>query len=104
MKAEPLSKELYTEAVYLGITTIELNFSGGSDEGNLNVNVTPNNHEFASKVESWAWDTYSYSGAGDGSDYGDDIVYDIKKKKVTTSEWSMTRQDGDSSEEKFSVE
>ena len=35
----------------------------------------------------WAWEVYSYSGAGDGSDYGDDIVYDLVNKKVTTSEW-----------------
>ena len=27
------------------------------------------------------------SGAGDGSDYGDDIIYNLKEGVVETSEW-----------------
>ena len=43
--------------------------------------------DFESKVEDWAWDRYHYPGAGDGSRYGDDISYDLVKKKITTQEW-----------------
>jgi len=38
MNIEPLNKELYNRAKALGITSIELGFSGGNDEGYLNVN------------------------------------------------------------------
>jgi len=43
--------------------------------------------DFESKVEDWAWDHYHYSGAGDGSRYGDNVSYDLVEKKITTQEW-----------------
>jgi len=97
MNAEPLNKEIYNKALKLGITKITLNFSGGSDEGCLFVELEgdANNKQlsdFSNEIENWAWEAYSYSGAGDGSDYGDDIVYDLVNKKVTTSEWSTERR------------
>jgi len=98
MNAEPLNKEIYNKALKLGITKITLNFSGGSDEGCLFVELDgdfPNNKQlsdFSYEIENWAWEAYSYSGAGDGSDYGDDIVYDLVNKKVTTSEWFTERR------------
>jgi hypothetical protein len=49
-------------------------------------------------IENWAWDVYSYSGDGEGSDYGDDIVYDLVNKTVSTSEWFTERQYRDSDE------
>lgn len=33
MQIEPLSKKIYDKAVALGVTQIELKFSGGNDEG-----------------------------------------------------------------------
>ena len=88
MRAEPLKKELYAKAKELGVEKIILQFSGGNDEGNLNIDLEPEwNQDFANQVEDWAWEVYSYSGAGDGSDYGDDITYDLVKNKVSTSEW-----------------
>ena len=97
MNAEPLNKEIYNKALKLGITKITLNFSGGSDEGCLNVDVDSLNdlvvsQDFLNELENWAWEAYSYSGAGDGNDYGDDIVYDLVNKKVTTSEWFTERR------------
>jgi len=95
MNIEPLSKKIYDKAVSLGVTEIQLNFSGGSDEGYLNVNTTGNyTQEFEQEVEAWAWEVYDYSGAGDGSDYGDEIVYDIVNKKATSSDWYMSRTEG----------
>lgn len=97
MNIEPLSKKIYDKAVALGITQIELKFSGGSDEGYLSVDVIPSgDSDFEQEVEEWAWNAYSYGGAGDGNDYGDDVVYDIVNKKATSSEWYMKRTERDS--------
>ena len=101
MNIEPLSKKIYDKAVSLGITQIELKFSGGSDEGYLNVYVNDergfsSNTGFEQEIEGWAWQAYGYSGAGDGNDYGDDVVYDLVEKTATASSWSMQRTDGDS--------
>lgn len=48
---------------------------------------------FREKIYDWAIHTYHYSGAGDGSDYGDDINYDIKNREIKWSEWHMDRID-----------
>lgn len=99
MKAEPLNKEIYNKAKTLGVEKITLSFSGGNDEGYLNVTLYPwdNNksdsrNELSAEVENWAWGVYSYSGAGEGHDYGDDISYDLVNNKVITSEWQMVVQ------------
>lgn len=95
MKAESLKKEIYNKAKELGVEKIILQFSGGNDEGHLNVDLEPEwNQDFANQVEDWAWEVYSYSGAGDGSDYGDDITYDLVKNKVSTSEWYTSVERG----------
>ena len=104
MKAEPLKKELYNKAKELGVEKIILQFSGGSDEGNLNIDMEPEwNQDFANAVEDWAWEVYSYSGAGDGSDYGDDIEYDLVKNKVSTSEWFTSVERGSDEDENLEI-
>ena len=87
MNAKPLSKAIYDKAKELGVNTISLEFSGGNDEGHLHVQTDTDNYDFEKLVEDWAWKAYDYSGAGDGSDYGDNVVYDLKEGKVSTSEW-----------------
>ena len=105
MKAEPLTKEIYNKAKELGYTNILLHFRGGSDEGYLDVEFLPydtkHDNAFANEIEDWVWDTYSYSGAGDGNDYGDEIDYDLINNKVSTSEWFTARQEGESDEEEI---
>jgi hypothetical protein len=101
MNIEPLSKKIYDKAVALGVSQIILKFSGGNDEGYLNVYVNKqdgfeSNTEFEQEIEGWAWAVYGYSGAGDGNDYGDDVVYDLVEKTATASSWSMQRTEGDS--------
>jgi len=109
MNAEPISKELFEKLTKAGVTTMKLRFSGGSDEGYLDVDLGDIDHfdeegrKLINEVEKWAWDTYSYSGAGEGYDYGDDIEYDLVKKKVYLSEWSMERSDRDLGEDGFEV-
>ena len=106
MNIEPLPKKIYDKAVSLGVTQIELKFSGGSDEGYLSVYLNaqkyPNGREawesdteFEQEIEGWAWEVYGYGGAGDGNDYGDDVVYDIVNKKATSESWYMARTQGD---------
>jgi len=92
MKAEPLSKKLYNKCKKFGVKQIILHFSGGSDEGYLDIELVgcENNEQeviLQKEVDTWAWTAYSYSGAGDGSDYGDDITYDLEKNEVSTTEW-----------------
>ena len=105
MKAQPLNKSIYNKANEQGIESIILHFSGGSDEGYLDVETEPKwDQALASEIEDWAWEVYNYNGAGDGSDYGDDIVYDLKNGKVTTSEWFSARQEGDSDNDELHLE
>lgn len=99
MEAKPLSKDIYDIAKELGVTEIILHFSGGSDEGYLNIDInTPKDvskekvHKLEDKVEGWAWDSYSYGGAGDGTDYGDDIVYDLETNTVSIQEWGYVKK------------
>lgn len=101
MNIEPLSKKLYKKAVELGVETITLNFSGGNDESHLNIEISPSisdGGEFEKEIDAWVWETYEYSGAGDGNDYGDDITYDLKNKKATSTEWYMARTEGQGEE------
>ena len=109
MKAEPLSKDIYNKAQELGVYSIRLEFSGGNDEGYLETTINTNIphtrkvlESFEQEVERWAWGVYRYSGAGDGSDYGDNIEYDLENKTVKVSEWYMERKD--SEEEETSLE
>jgi hypothetical protein len=95
MKIQPLSKEIYNEAKALNVTRILLHFSGGYDEGILNVEIDHDENPASAledKVLDWAWEVYSYSGAGDGHDYGDDIIYDIANNKAHSSSWYTVEQ------------
>jgi hypothetical protein len=103
----PLPKKLYDEAKELGISSITLEFRGGNDEGNLYVFlVAPKTDDLVkivkrkqrvskleTDVETWAFDAYQYSGAGDGNDYGDDVTYNLETMKASVSSWHMTRVD-----------
>ena len=109
MTAQPLKKAIYDKAKELGVEKIHLNFSGGSDEGHLNISLEPyelenSNQDFVNEIEEWAWEVYSYSGAGEGNDYGDDICYNLLTGRVTTSEWFTSRQEGDSGNDKLEIE
>lgn len=119
-----LPREIYAAAFDLDVTAIHLHFSGGNDEGNLNVDVDTKEREFLTayqaeykaqadgadeaeekrqlalfacitKIENWANEAYDYSGAGDGNDYGDDITYDLARNKIVSTEWFMRRQEDD---------
>lgn len=109
MKAFPIPKKLYEAARFLKVTNIELQFSGGSDEGLLDVNfqLEDKYHERGSpeyqlletleeQIEIWVWDNFEYSVDGDGAEYGDDIDYDLVNNTVEVSAWYMSPCDGES--------
>lgn len=104
----PLNKTIYDNARKMGIKQIILHFSGGNDEEFLNIDITPwpmsGGNNLVDDVQDWAWNVYDYNGDGDGSDFGDDIVYDLENETVTTSDWYMTRTEGDEEEVKMQVE
>ena len=97
---QPLPARIVAKAKQLKIEIITLNFSGGSDEGCLNVDVDSSQdtvapQDFLREIENWAWEAYSYSGAGDGSDYGDDITYDLKAGTASCRDWWTDRCEGE---------
>lgn len=93
MDAVPLSKTIYEKCKALGVNEIVLNWTGGSDEGYLNVHLNfaegrgPDEFNLVQQIEDWAYNAYEYSGCGDGTDYGDDVTYDLVNNKVTTQSW-----------------
>ena len=112
MNIEPLSKKIYDTAVNLKVQIIKLHFSGGSDEGFLDIELdgmieAPYNNElrqFEEDVQQWAWDVYSYNGAGEGIDYGDSIIYDLSNKLAYIEEWWYERQENETDNEPFTIE
>lgn len=103
-----LPKTIYDKANALGVTSILLQFSGGSDEGRLEVDFThvdgtshfdvgessaaewPLSDEleaFANEVYAWADKAYDYLKAGEGNDYGDDVTYYLVKRKILHHKW-----------------
>lgn len=95
MDPEPLPKSIYTKALELGVKKIVLRFSGGNDEGYLDVELEGSgDYDFAESIKDWAWDAYGgYNGAGDGTDYGDDITYNLVDDTMTTREWYYKLQE-----------
>lgn len=109
MEIKPIPKRIVDEAKRLEIESIELSFSGGSDEGYIDIQFggahvyTEKRRSFRDKVEEWAWSVYSYSGDREGRDYGDDIVYNLKTGMASHSDWFYERVDNESSEGVFSI-
>ena len=99
MTPQPLPMKFMTRALSLGVSEISLNFSGGSDEGHLYIDLRDEDKkpiygsavegigDFRAEIENWAWDTLEYNGAGDGSNYGDVIRYYLKEGTVSTESW-----------------
>jgi hypothetical protein len=101
-----LDRELYTKLKDAGIACVFLHWSGGSDEGELSVGLYRARNDFPiddrnleTAVENWAYDAFQYSGAGDGNDYGDDYIYDLRDHTVTHSEWFHQRVEGDTEQQ-----
>lgn len=95
----PLPLKFMTRALTLGISGIQLNWSGGSDEGHLYIDLRNEDRKpiygstdegivnFRTEIEEWVYDAIPYNGAGDGSSYGDIICYNLKEGTVSTEVW-----------------
>lgn len=111
MEIKPLSKKIYDAALELKVEMIRLNFSGGSDEGYLDIELDGLYEErysdeltkFEQDIEKWTWDVYSYNGGGDGTDYGDSIIYDLNNKTAHTEQYWYERQENESEDESFTL-
>lgn len=96
---EPLPKHIYNSCKINGIETINLEFSGGNDEGNLYISLyTPEGNiyhdtQLEKDIEDWAEEVYDYSGSGDGSDYGDTLIYNLSTMTVDRADFCMVRED-----------
>ena len=107
MEAKPLSKVIYDKAKNFGIESVRLRFSGGSDEGYLEVELSESDNadeSFSSEIEDWAWEAYDYNGMGDGLDFGHDITYDLKNNKVSMNAWYTTRHDENEGEKELEID
>jgi hypothetical protein len=111
----PLPYKIAEKAKELRVKRIYLDWQGGSDEGYLDVNTDPSPYgvkspkrkaelqDLCNAIQEWASEAWEYSGSGDGSDYGDSLVYDLKKGTVEASEWYMERKDCDLENEKLCI-
>jgi hypothetical protein len=96
---QPIPAELYSKMIEAGIEKLELKFEGGSDEGWCytscynaeHMPLTDEQRKVQLEAEEWAEETYHYSGAGDGTPYGDDVTYDLKNMTYEHEEWYMAR-------------
>ncbi len=91
---QPLPAHIYREALEHNITGIRLNFEGGSDEGNLEIDLESDidlppiiYEELDDKIQSWADEVYEFSGAGEGIPYGFKVFYNFTTNKVILTEW-----------------
>lgn len=96
MNPEPLPENIYESLTANNVTNLSLLWLGGNDEGHLTVELFPEKdtaerESLKEKITDWAYNAYSYNGAGDGNDYGDDINYNLLTKEVTVESWAMTR-------------
>lgn len=97
----PLPLRFMTRALTANVELIIINWSGGSDEGHLDVQLQDETGKIISswrgtnpllqpllaEIEEWCYDAIPYNGAGDGSSYGDTIRYNLKEGTVSTEAW-----------------
>jgi hypothetical protein len=93
LEPKPLPKDLANLLKENKIEIFNLSFEGGNDEGCLDISMYPTPkvegvlEDLTDKIQDWAWDVYSFSGAGDGNYYGTSIDYDLQKSEVTVRDW-----------------
>jgi hypothetical protein len=101
---EGMNKNLYDLLKENNVKSFELRFSGGSDEGYLDVHIeydqsmdasniiSPTNNQ-KKTIESVLYDAamegFAYSGAGDGTPYGDNYYFDLETGEIRHEEWYM---------------
>jgi len=90
-----IPKKIIEECKRLGVAKFTCRFSGGSDEGFLEVDLdevnwkdmTPDHTALVKEITTWADEAMCYSGGGDGTDYGDDYEFDLTDMTISHTEW-----------------
>lgn len=106
MQIEPLPKKIHDKLKKAGVKKLQLCFEGGNDEGILNIEADPYeamDDKLEQEIDEWVWNVYSYSGAGEGSPYGDNILYDLEENTQSWSEWYMSISEGTSTADKLEI-
>jgi hypothetical protein len=114
-----MSKDLYDLLKEAGIVELVLHFSGGHDEGHLEISATylkdgkrlpyyyvpplSNFDEVMKIVEEAAEEGFSYCGTGDGNDYGDNYTYDLENNTVKHDEWYSRVEELDGEKERLEI-
>ena len=115
-----ISKDLKKLILEAGGTSFDVRWSGGSDEAYLDVelrcfdgsvHMLSEDHPGLQPLKvaqdlifEAAEDGFDYSGAGDGSDYGDDYTYDLLANTITHQEWYMVQKDEEPTQSELEVE
>ena len=96
----PVPKKFFDQAKALDVEKIVIEFSGGSDEGHIDVyfnpsswkpgeGLPPGRSELMRLMNDWAFEKMCFSGAGP-PDHGGSITYCLKTNKVSVERWVMT--------------
>jgi hypothetical protein len=118
-----MNKKLYNLLKKNKVKGFVLKFSGGSDEGYLDVSVDyrkegddkvytssypPHDPKNIEDIKSILYDAamegFEYTGAGDGTDYGDNYYFDLETGEIRHEEWYMVEQSSMLPEKKIQLE
>jgi hypothetical protein len=106
MSYQNIPKELFQKLKEAGAETLVVKLEGGNDEAIIDVDVLPytaHSGAIARDVEDWVWNSFCFSGAGDGNPFGENYTYDLKKGTVHSESWYTEVVPGDKDEESFTV-
>ena len=104
MNAPHLNPQHIQQARDMGINTLYVFLEGGSDEGFVETRFERPTTELAKEmrlawvkleedIKEYIYDNHPYSGAGDGTPYGEEYTYNFADNSVEGFEWSMQRHD-----------
>ena len=102
-EAKPISRSLVERLKEANVAVLKLHFSGGHDESYLSASTYTSKGvalmeraeiyygnepgTLEGDISEWAWGAFSYSGAGEGKDYGDDYTYNLDTGTVQHTYW-----------------
>lgn len=109
MSEYTIPASLFNQLKQNKVDRLTINLTGGDDEGILNIEFQPwpegdlVGWHLERIVTDWVYNNFEFSGAGDGTPYGTDYVYDLNKGTFTSQEWAMIVDSKDENEHKFEV-
>lgn len=90
---QPLPKSLKEKLREAGIKKFTLEWQGGDDQGDLEITGPFGwDDPIYKAIQDWAYRSFCYSGAGDGTPYGDNYTYDIVAETIEHESWAERRE------------